>query len=139
MTCKGFSLAVLMMFGIVITGCARVQEVTAVEGDTSVPYDSLGTLQVEKKVPYVRSSGLWWGTVEVVSLGLAGTPSRGEQLKKSLRSKLAETARKQCKADLVIKVEYWPDPESSKFPDGRVYARGEMIKLRRFAAQTDGE
>ena len=107
-------------------GCARVEKVKAVEGDrTTTPYESLGTLEVKEKARFISFSNVLGGAAE--------------HYKKSLRAKLADTARTHYGADGVIKVEYWPDPQSKRFPYGYIYARGEMIKYRKFPASTSSE
>ena len=125
---------VFLVIAAAVSGCARVEKVRALEGDKDVAYDSLGTLEVKRRVPFVRPTGILWSGVEVLTLSLAKTPSRADQYKKSLRSKLAQKAKKRYGADGVIKVEYWPDPASSRFPEGYLYARGEMIRYRKFPA-----
>ncbi len=117
-------------------GCARVEKVRAMEGDFKAPYDSLGTLEVKTKAPYLTLGGSFWTSVEAVSLGVAKTPSRGEHYKRRLRSKLAKIASRRYSADAVIKVIYWPDPESKRFPDGSIHARGEMIRYRSFPSES---
>lgn len=119
----------------IITGCARTAKVTAVEGGTDIPYESLGTLEVREKVSRVSAAGAWYTGVEVVTLSLADTPARDERYKKKLRDLLAERAKTRYQADGVIGVRYWPDPSMDTFPQGYVYARGEMIKYTRFPGQ----
>lgn len=113
-------------------GCARVEKVRAVEGDGGIPYETIGTLEIKEKAPLITGKGVLWTGVEVATLTMAKTPSRAEQYKKSLRKKLAKKARKNYGADGVVKVEYWPDPAQRSFPYGYVYARGEMIRYKKF-------
>ena len=117
---------------LAFNGCARVEKVRAIEGDKEVPYDSLGTLEVKQKAYRVNPSAAFWTGVEIATLTFADTPSRGEHYKKFLRRKLQKLAGKRYDADAVINVKYWPNPESGNFPDGYIYARGEMIQYHHF-------
>lgn len=117
---------------ILAGGCARTERVKAVEGDKSLAYESLGTLEIKEKAYALNPSNAFWTSVEVATLSFARTPSRGEHYKRLLRKKLAKVADSKYDADAVINVHYWPDPESKKFPDGYVYARGEMIRYHSF-------
>lgn len=121
---------------VVCNGCARVEKVKAVEGGTESPYHSLGTIEVKEKAYRFNPAAAFWTGVEITTLTFADTPSRGEHYKKFLRKKLEKVANKRYDADAVINVQYWPDPESSNFPDGYVYARGEMIQYRRFPGES---
>ncbi|MCM8776246.1 MAG: hypothetical protein NC930_07875 [Candidatus Omnitrophica bacterium] len=126
----------LLAISLVLCGCARTQKVKAMEGTVSVPYESLGTLEVKQQIPQVNADDILWTGVEVVTLTLAPTPSRAERYKKDLRSKLARVARKEYAADALINVTYWPDPSSKGFPKGYLYARGEMIRYQKFPAES---
>lgn len=129
-------LAVFSIFYVfLMTGCARTELVRAVEGDDVPAYNSLGTLEVKQLAPVVTAKGAFWTGVEAVTLGFAKTPSRGEHYKASLRSELAYLASHRYGADKVINVTYWPDPDSFSFPDGLIYARGEMIRYSRFLVE----
>jgi hypothetical protein len=114
------------------TGCARVEKVVAVESGSEIPYISLGTLEVKERISSFEPSQMVWGGVEVLSLSFANTPKRWEQYKKLMRRRLAELAKERYGAHAVINVVYWPDPSNSKFPEGYLYARGEMIRYQRF-------
>ena len=126
------ALVSLIMVTALSMGCARVEKVRAIEGDGSIPYETIGTLEIKEKAPLITGKGILWTGVEVATLTLAKTPSRAEQYKKSLRKTLAKKARKNYGADGVVKVEYWPDPALRSFPYGYVYARGEMIRYKKF-------
>ena len=117
--------------------CARVQKVVAVEGDEATRYESLGMLEVKTKADVMSPQRLGWTTVKFGTLGFARTPSRGEIYKKKLDALLADKARKHYGADRVIHVAYWPDLNSNSFPQGLIYARGEMIHYQTFPESTD--
>ena len=117
---------------VVFNGCSRVEKVRATEEGKGIPYDSLGTVEVKEKAYRLTPSAAFWTGVEITTLTFADTPSRGEHYKKYLRMKLEKVADKRYNADAVINVHYWPDPESNSFPDGYIYARGEMIRYQRF-------
>lgn len=127
---QSFLLIILLM--PFATGCSRVEKVRAIEGPKDIPYKSLGTLEIKERAHYVTPRHTFWSGVELATLTFADTPSRGDSYKKYLREKLARIARKRYRADFVINVHYWPDPESKSFPQGYIYARGEMIKYERF-------
>ena len=98
---------------MIFFGCSRTAKVVAIEGDKSdISYTDLGTLEIKMHAPALRSS------------------------RKILSSRLAALAHKRYGADAVIKVEFWPDPNSRKFPNGIIYARGEMIKYNSFPEPT---
>lgn len=125
-----------MLVAVVIVsslmGCARIEKVKATEAAKEIPYHSLGTLEIKERALIPTTASPLWTGVEVATLTLADTPSRGERYKRSLRSKLARLARIKYGADAVINVHYWPDPESKNFPQGYLYARGEMIRYQHF-------
>ena len=104
---------------LLLAGCARAEKFQALEGTKDIPYDSLGTVEVKKRVLVFSASG--------------ASPAA---IKESLRAALAQKARKHYGADSVIKVRYWPDPASRGFPHGLIYARGEMIRYRHFPAES---
>ena len=55
-------------------------------------------------------------------------------MKRLLDGKLVKAAKKRYNAEAVVNVQYWPDLSSEKFPQGKVYARGEMVRYKRFAS-----
>ena len=124
-----FFLAVLLS---VMTGCTHVERVKAIEGDASIPYDSLGTLEVKMSVPVLTSEQFYWTPVELLTLGFAHSPSQADSYKRLLQNELVKKARSNYDADAVIHVEYWPDLSSKKFPSGEMLARGQMIRYKRF-------
>ena len=85
-----------------LPGCARTGKVVAREGDTEIPYQSLGTLEVKLRAPVTTPSRVFFGSVELLTLGFAKTPSRGDTYKEMLRDKLAKEARQHYRADEVI-------------------------------------
>lgn len=127
---KYIQLAVFV-FGLnfVFSGCAHTEKIRAVTSDASRPSEGLGTLEVFVKTnPWSPSN---WGVFfkELFSLTFADT-SYEARLKTRLVKKAA-----QFSADEVVKVQFWPDLNSSKFPNGKVYARGEMVRYTRFPKQ----
>lgn len=123
----------IMILGTLSSGCARIEKVKVLASDPSMPYESLGTLEVKTQANRRALPRLGWTTVEMMTLSLAKTPTRGETYKRRLNQKLSDKASEHYDADAIIHPEYWPDPESSAFPEGQVYARGEMIRYRKFA------
>lgn len=123
-------MSALLLFSM---GCAtRVAKVKAIEGETAVPYNSLGTLEI-KINPWVGFfPRLYWTTIKGLTLGLMPTPSRGEIYKSALRKRLARKAEKSYDADAVIGVTYWPNPEAKRLAEKNIFARGEMIKYTPF-------
>lgn len=117
------------------SSCARVERVKAMEGEKPVPYESLGILEVKEKARLLTPEGTFWTGVEIATLSFAKTPTRGTHYKKYLRRKLARIADRKYQADAVINVQYWPDPEAGGFPDGFIYARGEMIRYESFPSE----
>ncbi len=113
-------------------GLARSERVRAGEGDISVPYTSLGTLEVKKKVS--GFSDLGWKTWQVLTEGGAKSSAQAEHYRKALKCMLVRRAAKQYGANAVIHVQYWPDPASEGFPKGWIYARGEMVRYKPFPA-----
>lgn len=127
-------LCVFMILGLLSSACTRIDRVKVLESDLETPYDSLGTLEVKMRVSFTSASGLLASAAEVLTFGAANTLSRSERYKQALRAKLSREAHGRYSADAIIHVEYWPDPTSKNFPDGYLYARGEMVKFRRFPA-----
>jgi len=124
--------AILILIGAVAFGCARYQKIQVIEGDFDRPYKVIGSLEVKEKAEMVPD--IYRAGVELLSLGYVRYPDRGDSYKETLNRQLARKARDVYRADAVINVEYWPDPSSKDFPDGMIYARGEMIKLSKFPA-----
>lgn len=115
-------------------GCSRIEKVKVLEANqVSLPYESLGTLEVQSKAYVMKPRNVWWGTLETVSLGKADTPSVMEQYKADLDKKLIAKARDRYHADALINAQYWPESSDTKaFPQGRVNARAEMIRYKPF-------
>lgn len=109
-----------------VAGCTHVEQRQAINGDINQPYDSLGILEVHIRTNPWKPVNWWSDVKEVSTVSLADT-----SYDKRLRDKLVEESEKYG-ADQVIKVEFWPPLDSKHFPDGKVHARGEMIKYRRF-------
>jgi len=128
-----FSLAVLVVFS---AGCSHVQEMTVTQDAKSltIPYESLGWIQVDLKAPPIQYERVAGQLGEWVSFGFIKNPTQEEYLQKILNKKIREVAKEQYKAEEVINVKYWPELSSKSFPEGRIGARGEMIRYRRFSA-----
>jgi len=118
-------------------GCSRTQKVTAYETGSEIAYVHLGTLEVQEKAQDMDPRHAMMQGLEVATLTLADSPSRAEIYKASLRKKLAEVAKRKYGAHAVIHVTYWPDPSMDKFPEGKVFARGEMIRYKPFPEKED--
>ena len=120
---------IVMLFPM--SGYARVVEpVRALEGDISIPYTPIGTLEVKKKV-----NSLGVKTLQILTLG-AYQPFSAANYRQTLKDMLAKKAGKFYGANAVIHVHYWPDPESGSFPKGTIYARGEMVRYTPFPAES---
>ncbi len=126
-------LAAVMAMGLLgLMGCSRVQKFNVTEADDTVPYQNLGTLEVETAVPRTTVPAILWTSAEVMTATLIDSPERGDHYKALLRSKLGDKARRYYGADAVINVVYWPEPNAKGFPHGKLYARGEMIRYEKF-------
>ncbi len=123
----------LFVLLVPISAYARTEPVRATEGDITVPYTPLGTLEVKKKVGGV--SDLGWGALRVMTLGFYKS-SPGERYRQALRALLVHKAAKHYGANAVIHVKYWPNPDSGIFPKGILYARGEMVRYKPFPEQS---
>jgi len=129
------SIVVLFIFAALpLSGCARTEKVRALDGELGVPYESLGTLEVKHKTRRFSPQNIGYAGVEAASLTLADTPAREDRYKNILRSKLVRIARDRYGAEAVINVKFWPEPSSTVFPEGNIYARGEMVRYVRFPA-----
>ena len=106
----------LLVFIAPLAGYARTEPAQAVEGDISTPYRTIGTLEVKKRVSKSGRSG--------------------RKYRKALKSILLKKAVKHYGANAVIHVHYWPDPDSGSFPQGLIYARGEMVRYVHFPAKS---
>lgn len=120
-------------------GCTQYQKVQALETTVTTPYESLGTLEVKAKALKPRPQQVLWAPVEMLTLGFAKTPSQADDFKKELDKQLVDKARKHYGADMVVNVRYWPPLDSSSFPKGTVYARGDMIRYLPFEEGFYGE
>lgn len=128
-----------ILMAICVGGCSRTQQVRATQTGSGLPYTSLGTLEVKETAGLITGPQTFWSGVKVLSLGLADTPRRSTLYEKTLKQRLEKLSRLTYDADAVINVRYWPDLESSSFPDGLIYARGEMIRYKRFPQESSSE
>ncbi|HNX68749.1 MAG TPA: hypothetical protein PLL75_07860 [Candidatus Omnitrophota bacterium] len=132
------SLAIMMAVSLMLgaAGCSSTQKIAATRGEVSggKAYDSLGSVEVSLKapcIPYRRMFGQLW---EWMTFGHCHNISREDYLRGLLDKKLINAAKKGREAEEVIHVTYWPDLTTKKFPKGLVYAKGEMIRYKRFAS-----
>lgn len=124
----------IMVLGVLITatltGCTRTEKVAVLTSEApSRPAEPLGTLEVSQKTnPWAPAN---WGSAlkEILTLSLADTSYQAR-----LNKKLVERSEK-FRADQIVNVKYWPDLDSRKFPNGKVHARGEMVRYKHFEAQ----
>lgn len=112
---------------LLAAGCTHTLKVKATEDAAQVPYESMGTLEVSVPVNPWDATNWHWSIREVGTLSFADTTYG-----KRLRKKLAKVASKHAGVNQIVNVEYWPDPSTGKFPDGRIYARGEMVRFKPF-------
>jgi hypothetical protein len=118
---KSFALLCVLATALLLSaGCSRTQKVVVHPGDLTTAYEPLGTIQVEQTVPRFRLMRCF--------------RSQPEYLKGLLDKKMVKIAKARYGAEVVIKPEYWPDLASKKFPQGKVYAKGEMVRYKRFAS-----
>ena len=122
---------------ILMAACSRTEKVTSFESDSSLPYIPLGTLEIQEKFERMSVSRTLLKSVEIGTLGLVDIPTRSSQYKKVLREKLARTAKKRYQADAVINVHYWPDPVLKEYPSGTIFARGDMIRYKKFPLEAE--
>lgn len=111
---------------------ARTETVRAVEGDISIPYTSIGTLEVKRRVDLGFGSKM----LQVMTLGIYQPSTSPERQKRALKSLLVNKAVRHYGANAIIHVHYWPDPDSQRFPQGFIYARGEMVRYVHFPAKS---
>ena len=124
----------MMVLGFLVltalTGCTRTEKVSVLASETaSRPAKSLGTLEVSQKTnPWAFVN---WGSAlkEILTLTLADTSYEAR-----LNRKLIKKSKK-FGAEQIVNVKYWPELDSGKFPNGKVHARGEMVRYSRFEAE----
>lgn len=122
--------ASLMVLAVVAAGCAHKEKMNAVEGGIDWPYDLLGTEEVHINTNPWSPVNWGWDLREIFTLGFADT-SYPVRLQKALIKK----AKKYGDVNQIIHVTYWPAPSNGKFPKGKIYARGEMVRYKRFPAE----
>ncbi len=125
----------VIIFAMAITGCSRMQKVIATPEGASMPYESLGVLEVKKEAPAFGASYRLQQTLSLVSFRLYEKPSQEAYFQKLLDKELVCDAKKKYGADAVIHVKYWPDLNAAKFPKGLIYAKGEMIRYKQFSEE----
>lgn len=131
------SLAVMLVlsaFVLLTMGCSRTQKVISTQGDLTASYQSLGQIEIERHVPRASLKRMFQHVGEWMTFGKYEMPARSEYLQGLLDKKLVKAAKKRHGAEAVIKVQYWPDLNSEKFPSGKMYAKGEMVRYKRFAS-----
>ena len=130
-------LVLMLVLGVVVflgTGCSKTQKVVAIQGDLTAPYQSLGQITVDRDVPRTSLKRGIQHVGEWMTFGKYRMPTQHEYLQGFLDKKLVKIARDRHGAEAVIKVQYWPDLGSKKFAEGKAYAKGEMIRYKRFAS-----
>jgi len=127
-------MSVLIVLGFIFTGFSKAQKVIATQNDLTEPYESLGQIEVDRDVPSMSLQRGVQRLGEWVTFGKYDMPNQKEYLKGLLDEKLIKSAKKRYSAEAVIKVQYWPDLSSKKFPSGKIYAKGEMVRYKRFAS-----
>ena len=97
-----------------------------VEGESKIPYDSLGELQVKTRT----HPSLWQ---RIINLGQAPDPTSDEIAHKLLAQLSTKSAR--YGANAVIHVQFWPEDlkDASRMAQDYVYAKAEMIRYKKFA------
>jgi hypothetical protein len=125
-----------VLLAVFSAGCSRTEQMLVTQDAKSltIPYESLGWIQVDMKAPSVQYERVAGQLGEWVSFGFIKNPTQEEYLQKMLDKKIREVAKERYKAEEVINVKYWPELSSKAFPQGRMGARGEMIRYKRFSA-----
>ena len=103
----------VLLAGFAVSGCTHIDKVRTTEGDLSIPYESMGTLEVK---------------IRTRSLGSTSPEKR----KAMLDDKLSQESKKHFAPDALIHATYWPDLQSRSFPGGYMYARAEMVRYKPF-------
>ena len=123
---------VLMMFLGVNAGCSSVQKVVATQGGISEPYESIGVIEVDRKVPWISYRRVFGKLWEWMTFGHCENISREAYLQGLLNKKMLKAAQNNHHAEAVIHVKYWPDLTAKKFPQGLIYVKGDMVRYKRF-------
>ncbi len=126
-------LAAVMVLGM-NSGCSSSQKVVAMQGDLGKSYESLGWVEVDRTVPRIQYRRIFGQLWEWITIGHVENLSREEYLQGLLDKKVLKVAKKNHEAEAVIHMQYWPDLAARKFPQGLIYAKGEMIRHKRFSA-----
>ncbi len=130
---KRFSLLVMLMAVVLISaGCGRTQKVIATQDGFSAPHESLGGVEVSREAPMIQSKRLFGQLWQWATLGHYQNIAQEAYLQGLLNKKLIKAAKKTHQAEQVIDVKYWPELSAKKFPQGLIYAKGEMIRYKRF-------
>lgn len=125
----------IILGSLLLISCARTQNVKVTQGDVDGPYDKIGVLEVStaaKKICPVATC-----MTRVVTLGMVCPPPQGEVYRKKLDEILKKKAKHDYDAQAVIQTEYWPDLNSKSFPEGKIFARGTMIRYKKFPPITE--
>lgn len=124
-------LVVVMLFSV-NAGCSRTQKVVVMQAEVSEPYETIGKIEVDRSVPRIQYRRVFGQLWEWMTFGHSDNLSSEAYLKGLLDEKMLRSAKKDYKAEAIIHAEYWPDLSAKKFPQGRIYAKGDMIRYKRF-------
>ncbi len=126
----------LAFFCGMFAGFSRVQDVVVTQDSTSitVPYKSFGWVEVNRKAPLIQYRRIGGQLLYWCSFGYFSNPTQSVYLQGLLNKLLAKAAKKRQGVEAVINTQYWPDLTAGQFPEGRIYAKGEMIRYKRAAA-----
>jgi hypothetical protein len=127
------ALVVVMLFSMNL-GCSRTQKVVALQGGISEPYESLGSIEVDRKAPMIQYRRIFGQVWEWVTFGHYENISREAYLQGLLNKKMLKVAKNDHHAEAILDAKYWPDLTAKKFPQGRIYGKGDMIRYKRFPA-----
>lgn len=122
----------IVLLSVAAMGCSRTQKVIATQDGITAPYESLGFIEVNRKAPRIQCRRMFGQVWEWMTFGHSKNISEEAYLERKLDKKLIKAAKKIQKAEKVINVTYWPNLKEKKFPEGRIYARGEAIVYKRF-------
>lgn len=132
MKCSWALVSIMVVFLGMNAGCSSTEKVVAIQGDFSKPYESLGTIEVDRRAPRIQSRRIFGQVWEWITFGYVENISQEAYLQGLLNKKILKAAQKNHQAEAVIQMKYWPDLSSPEFPQGLIYAKGEMIRHKRF-------
>ncbi|MBU9888696.1 MAG: hypothetical protein KTQ49_02355 [Candidatus Omnitrophica bacterium] len=123
----------LVLLCVLSLGFSRVLGVIVTQRGASIvaSYDSLGWVEASRKAPLIQYRRVGGTLLQWASFGYFRNPSQEVYLQGLLNKALVKAAKKTAGVDAIINTEYWPSLNAGQFPQGRIHARGEMVRFRR--------